>query len=134
MGCYRSVFIPGGLEVRCRTLGLLGELDGDLFESWSLTPEGLAFALFCWSAFPQPFTRRCLCTTSQFPITNKKDKINQILTFRASFRLKLFSQLLQGNGFTAKCILLCRLRSWFRLKLWGHWSHLYGRSACCCCW
>lgn len=33
MECYRSAFIPEGLEVRCRTLELLGEFEGDLFES-----------------------------------------------------------------------------------------------------
>lgn len=49
-------------------------------------------------------------------------------TFNASLREKLLSQWAQGNGFTAKWIRLCRLRSWLRLKLWGHWSHLNGRS------
>lgn len=71
------------------------------------------FALFIgWvvslDRLPHPLTRICL--------------------FNASFREKLLSQLGQGNGLTAKWIRLWRFRSWLRLKLWGHWSHLKGRS------
>ena len=82
------------------------------------------------SIFPQPLTSRCLCcillaSRSWMIFIYVID-----LTFNASFLLKLFSQLSQGNGFTARWILLCRFKSWFRLKLCGHWSHLKGRSCC----
>ena len=53
------------------------------------------------------------------------------------------SQCLQGKGFTAKWMRLCRFRSWLRLKLCGQVSHLNGRSCvdggcgppyiCCIC-
>jgi len=112
----RSCFIippalPGGLVFGpgAGFLVLTGERLGDSFESCSAAGEDCPWR---WSFFPHPLTRRCL--------------------FRASFLLKLFSQLLQGKGLTARWILLCRFKSWFRLKLWGHWSHLKGRSVCCC--
>jgi hypothetical protein len=38
------------------------------------------------------------------------------LTFRASLLEKLLSQCLHGKDLTARCILLCLLRSWLRLK------------------
>lgn len=49
-------------------------------------------------------------------------------TFNASLRENCLSQLWHGYGLTARWMRLCRFRSWFRLKLCGHLSHLNGRS------
>jgi hypothetical protein len=88
--------------------------------------------------FPQPFTRICLYSSNQFLFYGKMSPISGLesdkeRTFNASFLEKLFSQCPHGNGFTAKWIRLCRFKSWLRLKDCGHWSHLNGRSFCCCC-
>ena len=76
---------------------------------------------------PQPLTKICLCNHKvsndiqnrvfarpKMPMAswNKKGGGEPIrLTFNASLREKLLSQWAQGNGFTAKWILLWRLRS-----------------------
>jgi hypothetical protein len=79
-------------------------------------------AVSALSGSPQPLTSLCRCCGVS--LTAQDDQRGQALTFRASLREKALSQLPQGKGLTLRWILVCRFRSWLRLKLWGHCWHL----------
>jgi hypothetical protein len=101
-------------------------LEFSLFIAGDIEPSFLSPSTELSGALPQPLTRMCLC----YRVSGWSYivMVGMRLTFKASFLEKLLSQCPQGKGFTARWIRLCRLRSWLRLKLWGHWSHLKGLS------